>query len=158
MRLVHYSKGPLLELHNNSPIYRDDPYFKPRGLWVSAETGNEDGWKDWCESEGWGVFRLGSYHETELTLKDDSKVLTISSYNELMTFDRKFGINLRFRRYIDWPKLEKIYRGIIIAPYIWKAKMEIQWYYSWDCASGCFWDTSVLELGTSVLKKSEVLV
>jgi hypothetical protein len=24
-------------------------------------------------------------------------------------------------------------------------RMGLMWYYGWDCASGCIWDTSVIE-------------
>lgn len=31
-------------------------------------------------------------------------------------------------------------------PTIWQLRLDLDWYYTWDCASGVFWDVSCLEL------------
>jgi hypothetical protein len=33
---------------------------------------------------------------------------------------------------------------LLITPYIWSCRLDFNWYYTWDCASGCFWDVSCL--------------
>ena len=47
---------------------------------------------------------------------------------------------------IDWPWVSKSYKGIVIPNYIWSRRLEPghMWYYVWDCASGCVWDTSAI--------------
>lgn len=47
---------------------------------------------------------------------------------------------------IDWSAVAAQYGGILIAPYQWKRRLELTWYYGWDCASGCAWDLSLIEL------------
>jgi len=50
---------------------------------------------------------------------------------------------------INWPAVAEKYDGIIIAPYIWQRRLSDNpdhfWYYGWDCASGCIWNTEVIE-------------
>jgi hypothetical protein len=46
---------------------------------------------------------------------------------------------------IDWVRVAAEYAGILIAPYQRPVRHEIMWYYTWDCASACIWDTSIIE-------------
>jgi hypothetical protein len=47
---------------------------------------------------------------------------------------------------IEWRKVAERFDGIIIAPYIWQRRLDLEssWYYSWDCASGCIWNASAV--------------
>lgn len=38
------------------------------------------------------------------------------------------------------------YDGIIIAPYVWSLRLDIDffWYYDWDCASGVIWNSAAV--------------
>ena len=41
--------------------------------------------------------------------------------------------------------LDRRVDGIIIAPYQWYCRMTVDWYYTWDCASGCIWNLDAIE-------------
>lgn len=153
-RLIHYSDKPLLAL---LPVAQADEVYdwhdgrKPAGLWVSAE--GEDDWAAWCESED---FRDTSKQvATEIILKPDHRVLYLRTDTDMMSFNCEYGVQIN--RYgswlesrIDWPRLALTYDGIVIAPYQWHHRLDgpcHDWYYTWDCASGCLWnDRSVLGL------------
>ncbi len=49
--------------------------------------------------------------------------------------------------YVDWAKVAKLYDGIIIAPYISARRLahSVNWYYTWDCASGCIWNPRAIK-------------
>jgi len=116
---------------------------KPVGFWLSDE--QELGWKTWCDTES---FRKCE-HEYKFDV-DMTDVLHIKSQSELRRFDKKWakpnpnngGLLSLYR--IDWKKVYGAYKGILITPYQWSCRYDINWYYGWDCASGCFWDISCL--------------
>ena len=46
---------------------------------------------------------------------------------------------------IDWELIQKEgYGGIEICPYNWGWRSQ-NWYYGWDVASGCVWDSSSIQ-------------
>jgi len=148
MKLIHYSAEPLTEVHSVEQIPTFSGFMKPRGLWLSVESENKDGWLEWCEGE---QFNLDSFaHATQLFLRDDANILHIPSAIELFAFHKSFAADLcqDFRMQgIDWEMVASKYQGIIIAPYIWSMRLndKLMWYYGWDCASGCIWDASAIE-------------
>lgn len=116
--------------------------MKPKGLWY----GVGDSWLRWIKSEmpNWdhdNVYRLDI---------DESKMKIIRTYEELLAFDNEYGVNNQGRsffdngRMIDWVKVAKDFRGIEIAPYIPEGRYELQWYNSWDVASGCIWSNDII--------------
>lgn len=119
---------------------------KPTGLWVSV-AGSDD-WESWCRSEDYGVEHLAAPHV--VTLADSAKILRIESAAALLQFDSEYGLPSRHGTYsyrfdVDWPRLYGEYDGIIIAPYQWSQRYEgPQWYYGWDCASGCIWNLNAI--------------
>ena len=55
-------------------------------------------------------------------------------------------INAKYKnRCIAWEKVAAKYDGLIITPYIWQRRMELNWYYTWDCASGCIWNVRAIK-------------
>ena len=166
MQLFHFSKEPLKEIYSkkqgigkslydiaNATHYNEwslYPY-KPNGLWFSAGDG-EDGWRAWCESKEFN--KTGLSVKQKIVLNDDANILIIDSLNKLYSFNNTFKIQGRFfegtdwaRQGIDWERVAKIYQGIVIAPYFWKAQLDSKtfWYYAWDCASGCIWDKEAIK-------------
>jgi hypothetical protein len=121
---------------------------KPAGLWVSVD--GEQDWKEWCESEKFSVDKLTIRHR--VVLRDKAPILTLASAQEILEFQDTYGkpdilnelIQSKYMA-IDWPRVATEYAGIIIAPYQWCLRMDLMWYYSWDCASGCIWDISAIE-------------
>ena len=142
-QLIHFGREKLSKVR--SVTQDQDPAYKPRGLWVSVEGENSHGWKDWCEAEDWGQSNL--VQETEIVLAQNAKVLRLSSATELDDFTNQYGVGSDSLRGIDWKRVAWQYSGIIIAPYIWERRLEshTMWYYGWDCASGCIWDSSAIK-------------
>jgi hypothetical protein len=61
----------------------------------------------------------------------------------MLAFDAEYRFphpDLGRMSYIDWPRVAERFDGVIIAPYQWKHRLELMWYYGWDCASGCIWN------------------
>lgn len=150
LALEHYSAVPLTEIHSVEQSDENDWRGKPRGLWVSVP--GEDDWASWCEVESFGIGRARNV----LSLTDAHNVLIISGANQLSAFDKEYGEwgkifpSMSYdKRWIDWRKVAQRYDGIIIAPYQWRHRLDTQvsdWYYGWDCASGCIWNNTALEI------------
>jgi hypothetical protein len=161
MRLVHYSSeivtsvrgrrqaNPLAHPENVSRSRSD----KPNGFWLSDESRGAYGWRSWCKDNQFRSFAMRYEHEIELV--PDARILYIRTAEELRKFTEKYGYSLiteickgrgdpyvsHFVDSIKWWKLTRRYHGIIITPYIWEERLgDLQWYYSWDCASGCIWN------------------
>ena len=129
MVLQHFSAKPFRL--NRSKIYLQRTDFKPEGFWVSDES--KEGWKQWCQAEGFRVDTLKYCFEITL---DPKKLLIIKTAKQLEKFNAEYGIE----RLIDWRRVSKEYQGVLITPYQWKFRHGFIWYYTWDCASGCIWD------------------
>lgn len=143
MQRIHHTNEQVLDL---SRTYNQTFYKKPLGLWY----GIDNSWRDWLE-QAENPDRLGANHF--LLDIDISKILIIDSMDKLKAFDSEFSYmpeNLKnldsvYWR-IDWQGLAQRYSGIEIAPY-----QEIDsfrfcaWYSSWNVASGCIWDLSVIK-------------
>jgi hypothetical protein len=122
--------------------------FKPNGLWVSVEGyDGDETWGTWCVTNDFRVDHL--VHRTEIILAPNANVRHIATEDELRRFDVEFGRGNDLRPWlalerIDWPRVQAHYSGIIIAPYQWRARMELLWYYGWDCSSACLWDLNLI--------------
>jgi len=126
---IHMSKQPM-ELEQRS--YNQDTGFKPNGFWYGF--GQE--WINWCKSEmpEW----VGKYiYEVNI---NNSNILRINTFNELIEFNQKYAVDTRGMSQIDWKKVTNEYDGIEINPYQYKARLKLLWYYGWDIASGCIWN------------------
>jgi hypothetical protein len=77
---------------------------------------------------------------------DLSKMKVIRNYEQLLEFHNEYSTMNAMSGYphIDWNKVSQKFSGIEIVPYINETRFdeEIQWYYTWDVASGCIWDSS----------------
>jgi hypothetical protein len=145
MKLLHYSRDPITE-----PLYDKDPwdnrFDKPRGFWVTVD--GEHCWKTWCISEDYYQEGLRCAHE--VTLKPEARILILSTEEAVRAFSQQY--RERFSPSgraagIDWKRVAEDYDGIIITPYQWglRLDMEVDWYYTWDCASGCIWSVDAIE-------------
>lgn len=152
MRLLHYSEKPLTRLRRKPVVQRDvmGSYTKPRGLWVTPE-GDEWGWMEWCGSER---FRVDDWkHETDIFLTKNNNVLHLTTPLEMVAFDCEYKEDFSYKeesyvyQRINWQRVASEYDGLIISPYQWKHRLNMDWYYGWDCASGCIWNPKVLKLG-----------
>jgi len=134
---------------------------KPVGLWVSVESDNGYNWKQWCEDCDFRLDRLK--YAYEITLVPDAKILHLKTSDEIFDFTKKYLLGtaisspLGSSYELDWFTVKKDYQGIIIAPYqdYCRTNMKCNWYYGWDCASGCIWDLDAIEDLTLVEEKAE---
>lgn len=112
---------------------KQDNRHKPSGLWYGI--GSE--WVDWVRSEvpEWEAEYM---HILDVDL---NKMVVIRTYDELLSFTEAYGDEMA----IDWGRVANDYHGIEIAPYIHKARLELMWYYTWDIASGCIWNTQAIK-------------
>lgn len=143
LQLSHFTKTGLGAIRSVEQRWDDDyrsSFAKPRGLWVSVD--GEDDWQQWCQSEmpEW----MNGVQRYRVHLAQPNNVLLLT---DLWGFQDEYGriVPDRFgSKYIDWPTVAKAYDGIIIAPYQWSCRMEMDWYYGWDCASGCIWNADAI--------------
>jgi hypothetical protein len=160
MRLIHYSNAPVKLGDLIARAQEEHGDMKPRGLWVSDEDAECD-WKWWCVQEGFRLDMLTHVHE--VTLGNAANVLVLKTASEVRAFGREFtmrhgpfagGSLLGYHTmHLDWAQVIQRWHGLIITPYQWDCRLENDtfWYYSWDCASGCLWDTQAI--GSIVLRE-----
>lgn len=141
--LIHYSRAPLCPLR--SVEQHREPSDKPRGLWVSVQ--GEDDWVSFCQGEEFRLDTLACEHA--VTLAPGSRILRLANAADIDAFTRRHASDLgRLRGWsIDWRAVAAEHQGIIIAPYIRSRRLDggANWYYGWDCASGCIWDAGAIE-------------
>lgn len=141
-RLLHYSSD--LVLAPRDFVQDASNLFKPVGTWVSCE--GDDDWASWCEAEDFGIGDVAH----EVFLSDRANILHLMSIHEIDMFTEQWtSPTARPYSYstILWPCVAEEYDGIIISPYQWERRLHdgANWYYSWDCASGCIWNASAIE-------------
>lgn len=143
MRLSHFSNAAVIEPRS----VEQDSRFKPRGLWVSVD--GEDDWPWWCAAEEYSI----GPNRFRVEVADD-RLLVLATVDQIREFDREFCLG---RRDVDWAAVAERWPGIIIAPYQWSLRLsEVRWYYSWDCASGCIWDATVITSVSRLLAPAEM--
>jgi hypothetical protein len=168
MNYYHWASDPV-RLRQMSYLQSGHP--KPNGLWFDV---NED-WKQWCEAAQFRLETFRYRHT--VTLLDRSRILFLKSAKDIDVFTRKYGRSLgghiqllqgakdndvfmrkygrdlfgdiqeQFSKYIMWGEVAEKHSGIIIVPYSRARSQTYLWYYGWNCASGCVWDTSVIRMG-----------
>lgn len=123
---------------------KDYSTAKPAGIWYSVN----NSWEDWCQDNepGWltdSRFRL------DVTT---SKLLTVGLSMRFDEFNDSYGEVAHGRRMINWKSVAEKYDGIEIPMYHWSFRMdpEYYWYYGWDCASGCVWNTKAINRVESI--------
>ena len=142
--LVHFSAKPLGSIC--SAAQDKEPGPKPCGLWVSCEDGW--GWKDWCESEQWGLDTL--QHQSRVVLAPEARILHLGTPEDIDQFGTEFieppSWGGTHSMYLSWLRVAARYQGIVIAPYQYSRRLypDCSWYYGWDCASGCVWDAEAI--------------
>lgn len=158
--LYHYAKRPLTKpiTGRKQEKLRDvGPYTKPNGFWVSCPGEETYGWEEWCRAE---EYRNMGTHKHRVQLAEDAKILRVACSEELDYFSELYAVqeislpnvlpgfakNEWKQYHINWKSVSASYDGIIISPYIWDRRLSLDgmdrkndWYYTWDCASGCIW-------------------
>jgi hypothetical protein len=164
-KLSHFSKEVLNELRSADvqlPRYPEIGWSfsdKPQGLWVSVD--GEADWKEWCISTGYNLPGLAIRYR--VALKEPKRLLWLMMREQVLEFQEQYGVASPFSGIsgspgIDWSRVAETYAGIVIAPYQWSLRLNLMWYYCWDCASGCIWDTSVIEKVTRLRGRAKSLL
>ena len=134
--LLHYASQPVTLEPRETEQGKE---LKPSGLWVSVGSA----WLDWCRDE---EFRTDlTWYEHKVTVAAGASILILASALDLDDFSAEFGspISPGFDSvHIDW--------GRVAGKYQWSRRLDLLWYYGWDCASGCIWNTEHVSLGEAV--------
>jgi hypothetical protein len=160
MRLIHFNDAPVKLDTLIARGQNEHGDFKPRGLWVSDESCDSWGWREWCIAEDFNLGMLTHVHE--VTLSNTAEILFLRSPEEIKAFGHEYrmthgplaNINTRgVLQLLDWVRVIQKWHGIIITPYQWSCRLDFDcgWYYGWDCASGCLWEPSAI--GSIILRE-----
>jgi hypothetical protein len=114
---------------------------KPRGLWYA--TGSE--WLKYVKYEYQD--KMSEYNKIIKLNLDLSRMLIIDTPEKFLAFEQKYVPTINTEELLDrvlWDEVAKQYAGVEISPYFSKFRFH-RWYYSWDVASGCIWDFSIIK-------------
>jgi hypothetical protein len=147
---MHFSKKKLKKIRSVKQVRGIDKtsaHWKPKGIWISDESANL-GWKEWCTREEYNLEGLSYAHE--IVLSSLAKILYIKSAKELDEFFNKYKCEIYPQTSIygiKWSDVASEYDGIIITPYLWERRLDpaTSFYYGWDCASGCIWNSKAIK-------------
>ncbi len=130
------SKEPYTEFRNVAQQTPQSFSKKPQGLWYSCG----DDWVDWAKYEMPHWIEESNYLY-EVVLGDD--VLRITNADEFQWLEKNFLRSTGFGgAAMDWKAIQDAgYSGIEICPYQAQFSYSADWYYGWDVASGCIWDS-----------------
>ena len=137
---VFISKTPYTEFRNVQQKKPPHPMIKPQGLWY----GCGDAWIAWLRTEQPDWLEESSYL---YEVKTDGKIYKVSNDADFEELEFDYGFGGRYgNQSIDWELMQKEgYGGIEICPYNWQRRTDSDWYYGWDVASGCIWDSSSIQ-------------
>jgi hypothetical protein len=145
---TNYSESRLVMTQNENIEFTDKTHKqklgpKPIGLWYGIGTE----WIDWTRSD----MPEWEYDNVFEVIINESNVLLINTLDEIKEFNDTYGVeDKRFANIfsdnsyhdIDWSKIAEKYSGVEISPYMWPMRNELRWYYGWDVASGCIWNSN----------------
>lgn len=144
--LRHYREEGSLLVPRDTSALQDDERHKPTGLWVTVD--GEDDWRTWCIGESFSLGRLAE--RWTLRLRSDARILWATCCSDILALGQKYqkpNDGEAWRWGLCWSSLAQDYQGLLIIPYQWSLRLSEQanWYYSWDCSSGCIWDPAAIE-------------
>jgi hypothetical protein len=143
----------ILRIHNSGKeinlikkIYIQKVDDKPRGFWY----GVNGGWLKWCKDN---MPEWEKEYNYELIFDQNIKILQLDTVQKMVLFEQKYQEHKNKLNFgsINWEKVANEFDGVEIAPYQWKLRFAMAWYYSWDCASGCIWNLNKIKLKKYVL-------
>jgi hypothetical protein len=168
MTYYHWASDPVKLCRMSYP---QGGQAKPNGLWFDVD----ESWKRWCNATQFRLEDLRYRHT--VTILDTSRILFLRNAKDIDAFTCRYGRNLsghiqllnstedinaftrqygrdlfsdiqgQFSNYIMWREVAERHSGIIIDPYSRTRSLTYLWYYGWNCAGGCIWDTSLIRLG-----------
>lgn len=140
-RWVHFSDAPIREACTTEQADRIASFSKPKGLWVSDENALTS-WSAWCVDNDFREVATQVAHAVEFAA--DAKLLHLSIGSELRAFTDAYLAAARPGPGIDWRAVSREWHGLLITPYLWSERLDVDWYYGWDCASGCVWHADAI--------------
>jgi len=146
---VFISNEPFKSFYNVQQ-YTAHSVKKPDGLWYSCG----DSWVSWIQGEMPGALKSANYlYEIKL----GSDVLKISADEDFDNFQHEYSIPPSYGVdvSIDWLRVSKSYSGIEICPLNREKRDEMFWYYGWDVASGCIWNSSGISRITLLAERED---
>ena len=155
MRVHHSREGSRSGSKPQVSGFSQKPGYKPEGLWYECQDGSSESWREFCEfSLSGGDTRYDSSYN--VILKDEGyHILHITNDKQIERFNKMYAVNhprdpdgyKGLDKVIDWPKVAEHYAGIEICPYLSSKRNDDDffWYYGWDVASGCIWDSLGIE-------------
>ena len=143
--MYHFTDNKNLILNNTivNQEFRNFTY-KPSGLWVT-DMGEPYNWFNWCLQENFSIDKLKYQYKIEIDITKIKIVDTLDKFERFHNYYYDCVVNG-----VSWDTLAEYYKGIIISPYrndrssIKNYNFYKDWYYGWDVASGCIWDTSCI--------------
>lgn len=114
-------------------------FSKPDGLWYALG----DAWGQYLKKFDKEIYK--KYHYIASLNIDYTNILKIDSSQKFEDFHKNYSIKRNFGPAIDWKKVSEDYKGIEIIPYRPDFRHIYMWYNTWDLASGCIWDLSVIK-------------
>ena len=126
----------------NRDYIQVDFNLKPEGFWYQID-------------ESWEKFRKGVLNFDERSSKvnlkiDKTNVLIINTLEKFDSFyDKYCSASVIFsspQTAINWLAVSEDYDGIEIPYYFRERRMDLKhfWYYPWDVACGCIWNTDII--------------
>ena len=147
---VFVSKNPFSSLKNVTQLPPQPVPGKPKGLWYSCG----DEWIEWLEYNMPEWLDAAKYL---YRIKLGSGIYHISNEREFEAFEEKYvrlpeamaaalaGMPDEILNNMKTPDFAALqadgYTGIEACPYLHSKRDLSMWYYSWDVASGCIWDS-----------------
>lgn len=115
---------------------------KPEGIWYAL--GGD--WANFLNSEM--PYRWGAYNHAYMLDIDYSSILRINTEEKLKKLEYEYW-EYDDGGAISWMKVHDDggYKGVEIIPLQENMRQDSKngWYYHWDVASGCIWDTSAIK-------------
>ena len=172
---VTVSSKPISTIEDMTSLQAD--FHKPAGLWYACG----GAWISWLESEmpdwledGKHLYKvfpkyspvsIGDFHRMRLFVTTPPEylggVLRLTTEEDIYSFNRAFaasptGLGSWGRRgwEVKWGEVARVWDGIEICPYQRGLRygFNLNWYATWDVASGCIWRPAGLASPLSLLK------
>lgn len=145
---MHYSAEPLTKkklVHMPQMVQGGRWWSKPTGLWLTPVE-SDLCWKQWCRHNDYRPQNLVCANEVDVNMNN---MLVLSTPAELYSFSDEYCIGKddswgSAGTSVNWSRVADRYDGIFISPYQWECRMDLGWYYTWDCDSGCVWNVSAI--------------
>jgi len=146
-KLVHFSQKPFV-FDPTRKYHQHEVMIKPQGLWLSDETKEgQYSWTDFCVNDSNWPHVL----EHSVSFRCDiSTWAVLTTPEQIHEFTKDFQPRLEESPYLesltlDWPRIASTFAGLLITPYQWVCRLQVMWFYGWDCASAVVWDLSTIE-------------